>query len=206
MTVRIPLLILALLLLAPPVAWPAPPKPRPLAGIGLLSIPREGVNRGGTGMLLLYREPGVGRITEIELSDFPSMALSIKPTPTLQQVAVTRKKGEWLKVIFDDSGREGWLKNEQGWEFRNWQEYLKGGEVRLLHGLRKELYQLRSAPSPSAQSIATVGKDKRLRVIELEDSWILVLVDYAGSGWLRWKDSDGRLTISTEGEKLSQKH
>jgi hypothetical protein len=147
--------------------------------------------------ITLYREPGVGRIADVDLSDFPSMAPAMKTSGTSQHLAVTKKKGDWIKVIFDDSGREGWLTMPRGWDFQSWDKYLKGGEVRLLNGLRKDHYQLRTSPS-SPQSAGSVTREKNLFVVEIDGSWMLVLVDFANSGWLRWKDDDGRFLISVE--------
>ena len=126
------------------------------------------------------------------------MTPAISNPPAIYHLAVTRKNGSWVKVIFDDSGREGWLAMDRGWKFQSWTKYLKGGEVKLLNGLRKEFYQLKTAPSSSSLPTMPVSRDKKLRVVEIDDNWMLVLVDFANSGWLRWKDDDGRLLISVE--------
>jgi len=178
-------------------AWSAPPKPRPLAGVGLLSIQNFSGQTDTPQTLTIYREPGVGRIADLELAEFPSMAPSISLSPMIRHIAVTRWKTDWAKVIFDDSGREGWLKVSHAWKFQPWQRYLKGGEVRLLIGLRKEYYQLRPAPL-SSQTLAPVSKEKKLRVVDIDDNWMLIIVDFENSGWLRWKDDDGRLLITVE--------
>jgi hypothetical protein len=179
-------------------AWSAPPKPRPLAGIGILALHPVSLESGGAPSLTVYREPGVNRISDLEFSELPSMAPAIKASPGVSHLAVTRKKGDWVKIIFDDSGREGWLEMERGWEFREWSKYLRGGEVKLLNGLRKELYQLKATASAQSQSIGAISKEKKLLVVELDGFWMLVLVDFENSGWLRWKDDDGRLLISVE--------
>ncbi|MBT0665244.1 hypothetical protein KI809_13130 [Geobacter pelophilus] len=180
-------------------AWSAPAKPRPLAGIGVLSLQITGTEHGGAPTTLaLYREPGVGRLADLDLVDFPAMSPAIKSAAGWYHLAVTQKRGDWLKVIYDDSGREGWLAMGRGAQYKSWARYLQGSEARLLNGLRKEFYQLRPAPSSAIKPVGTVSKEKKLRVVELEDSWMLVLVDLENSGWLRWKDDDGRLLISTE--------
>ncbi|GAM09157.1 hypothetical protein OR1_01431 [Geobacter sp. OR-1] len=196
---RLTAYIIALSLLCVSLAWAAPPKPRPLAGIGVLTLTTKGTLQDGSSPLLsLYREPGVGRMTDLDPADFPSMTPAIKGSPGMINIAFTRKRGDWVKVIFDDSGREGWLALGHGMRFKSWKRYLQGGEVRLLNGLKKDFYQLRPQPSAAAKPVAAVSKEKRLRVVELDDSWILVLVDLENSGWLRWKDDDGRLLISVE--------
>lgn len=176
------------------MAWSASPKPRPIAGIGILTLQVNSYLPPFT----VYRDPGVARLTQLELAEFPTMAPAVNNSSNRYHLAVTRKKGEWLKVIFDDSGREGWIEHIRGWEFRTWESCLKGREVNLLNGLRKDYYQLKSSTAPSSQTIETVNRDKKLRVVEIENSWMLVLVDFSQSGWLRWKDDDGRLLISVK--------
>lgn len=188
-------LIINLFILTGSPAWSAPPKPRPLAGIGILFVKADKAGqKPEIQPVALYRDPGIGRLADLDVSDFPSMAQSVTTQPGVHPLAVTRKKDDWVKVIFDDSGREGWLFLDPDWDFRTWDSYLRGGEVRLLNGLRKEFYQLR--PSPSAPATGTVSREKKLRVIDLDDSWMLVLVEFSNDGWLRWKDDDGRLLIS----------
>lgn len=191
--------LITLVILIHSSAWSAPAKPRPLAGIGVLSIQVTSAAHGGApATLALYRDPGVGRLTDLDIVDVPTMAPAIKSAAGLYHLAVTQKRGDWVKVIYDDSGREGWLAMGRGAQYNSWARYLQGGEARLLNGLRKEFYQLRPTPSFTAKPVGTVSKEKRLRVVELEESWMLVLVDLENSGWLRWKDDDGRLLISTE--------
>ena len=186
------LLIISLIVYIHSKAWAAPPKPRPLAGIGIISLDL----RSGNSSIPVYREPGVARMTQLELSESPAMAPVVNNPSEGYLLAVTRKKGEWLRVIIDDSGREGWIEQNRKWEFRTWESCLKGREVSLLNGIRKEYFQLKKFPVSSSQTVETVSRDRKLRVVELENSWMLVLVDFSQSGWLRWKDDDGRLLIT----------
>lgn len=191
--------LITLLILTHSPAWSAPVKPRPLAGIGVLFIQADSsAQKMDSQPVTLYRDPGVGRLEDLDVADFPPMTQAVKTQPGVYPLAVTRKKGDWIRVIFDDSGREGWLLMSPEWHFRTWDSYLRGGEVKLLNGLRKEFYQLRSSPSTSSPAAGTVSREKKLRVVDLDDTWMLVLVELANDGWLRWKDDDGRLLISVE--------
>jgi len=196
---RLTSIILLLLLFSTASASAAPPRPRPLAGNGLLSIsPSLGPKGAESFTLPLYQEPGTGRFADIDSSDLPSLATALKGNPAELLLVVTRKKGKWIKVIYDESGREGWLAMDRRWRYQPWDWYLKGREVRLLAGLKKEFYTIRTAPSHIAPTVETVTRQKGLRVIEVSDAWMLVIVDLSVSGWIRWRDDDGRFLISVE--------
>ena len=193
------ILIILAILLIPAISFSAPLKPRPLAGIGLLRLtPLPLQNGPAVKSIVLYREPGIGRIIEMDISDLPSLLPALKGDTGEILLSVTRKHGEWVKVIYDDSGREGWLHMARHWQYQPWDTFLKGREVRLLNGLRKNFYQLHATPVAKAPSTGTLTRRESLRVVDVQDNWILVLVDLASSGWLRWRDDDGRLMISVE--------
>jgi hypothetical protein len=119
---------------------------------------------------------------------------------------VTGKKGNWLHIIYDDAGREGWLESSRGWEYATWNAYLKGRAARILPGLKKDLYLLRRDPSPKAPELETLSRQKNLRILDVREDWALVLVDLTAYGWLRWRDGDGRFTISLDDRFDPQKH
>lgn len=174
-------------------------QPRPLAGIGILTI-REPAPQGENPAPSrpLFKEPGVGRIADLDMSDIPSIYPALTSPEGTIKLAVTRKQGGWVKVIFDDSGREGWLQTHRRDEFKTWEKSLKGKDVRLFHGLKKDHYQLRLYPASSSRALDTLNRDSPLRIIELDGSWMFVLVNFENSGWIRWKDDDGRLLITLE--------
>ncbi len=87
---------------------------------------------------------------------------------------------------------------DRRWSYQLWDRYLKGRGIRLLAGMKKEFYNLRTAPASVAPTVETVTSQKGLRVIEVNDTWVLVLVDFSVSGWVRWRDDDGRFLISVE--------
>lgn len=148
--------------------------------------------------LALYLEPGIGRIIELDMSDIPPLSAVMRPVPEKRQFTVTRKKGDWVRIVYDDAGREGWFLLPRQWRFQSWDRYLRGREVRPVAGVRKESLQLYSAPSGGATVLETMERERSLRVLDVYDGWILVLVDMSRSGWLRWKDDDGRFLVSVE--------
>lgn len=183
------------------------PKSRPYGGDGLLII-RPFLPQGDTACctLPIYREPGVQRIAEMESTDLPSLTPVIQGRPGEQAAVVTGKKGNWLNIIYDDAGREGWVEGARAWDYATWSSFLKGRGAKLLGGLKKDLYQLRRDPSPASPQLDTLSRQKNLRIIDVKDDWALVLVDLTAYGWLRWRDNDGRITLSIDERFDPQKH
>lgn len=181
-------------------------KSRPLSGTGLLVIRPFPPQRDDVSTLAIYREPGVERIAELDGKDLPPLAPVIQGRNAEYPVAVIGKKGNWLRVAYDDAGREGWLEMPRYWEYSPWGSFLKGRAARLLPGLKKDLYLLRREPSPTSQKIDTLSRQKNLRIIEIKEDWALVLVDLTSYGWMRWRDNDGRFAISIDDKFDPQKH
>lgn len=160
---------------------------RPYGGCGVLTTAPSGEKSS----VVLYREPGVARLAEVDAAALPRLQGSAAE-PLL---AVSARKGEWTRVGYDDAGREGWLKQPRSWRYRPWQEFLPGRTVRVLPGMKKPLYGLKSAPGDKGREIGSVSRDETVRVLRLEEDWALL---EAPSGWFRWRDGDGRLTISLQ--------
>jgi len=80
-------------------------------------------------------------------------------------------------------------------EYAGWEAYLKGRVIRLFSGLKKSFYTLRREPVGSAPEVADLSKPLTLRVVQLQENWALVVNDLTVSGWLRWRDDDGRFLI-----------
>lgn len=200
------LLILILTLLAALPAHGAP-KPRPYSGIGILIIrPFTAQRAADTATIPLYRDPGVGRFAEMEGGDFPQLAPVLKGVEGKYAVVVTGKRDGWLRVAYDDAGREGWIQRERYWEYGEWEHFLKGRRIQLLPGLKKGLYSLHREPADASPSTGSLTPRKSLRVIEVNGDWCLVIVDLAASGWLRWRDEDGRFVIGVDEKFDPQKH
>lgn len=184
-----PLLVFTLLfmLFMPGAAESAPPRPRPYSGIGILAVARD--TAGANGPLVLYREPALLRLAEVEAARLPRLAGS-DDAPLL---AVSARRGRWTRIAYDDAGREGWIEAPRSWQYLPWEEFLPGRTLRILPGMKKEFYQLSDEPRQDGAPAGTVVRDQEVRVLRVEGEWVLL---EAPPGWFRWRDPDGRLTIA----------
>lgn len=148
--------------------------------------------------VFLYREPGIGRIADLDLTDIPTLAPVMKAAREVQLFAVTRRKGDWIRIVYDEAGREGWFLPPRQWSYQSWDRFLRGRELRPGAGLKKEYLKLHAAPSTSSPVLESLDRERRLRVLDVSDGWALVLVDMSRSGWFRWQDEDGRFLVSVE--------
>jgi len=172
-------------------AWAASPvKARPLAGIGVLTV------REGGADLVIYREPGLGRVSEIPASKLPGIAPSLGPVPGVGHAVVLSTRPGWLRIIHDEAESPGWLERRRGDRFRTWGEFFRGRSVSMLAGLRQDYYQLRRSPSPLAETVASVERGALLQVGKVEGDWIHVRGKGETDGWLRWRDDNSRLLIA----------
>jgi hypothetical protein len=185
---RSPLLkTLVLLVFFTTAAHAAPLPPRPYSGCGVLMLqPAAGPQQSP---IVLYAEPGLQRVAEIEIPALPRLA-GDKQEPL---VAVSATKGGWLQLAYDDAGREGWIEPPRSWEYRTWAEFLAKRVVRVFPGMKKGLYALRGAPREGSADRGILTRDQQVRVIQIQDDWALLQTP---SGWFRWRDGDGRLTVS----------
>ena len=172
-------------------AWPAPaapPRMRPYSGVGILMFPAAGDTP-----LPLYEEPGLSRLGTLNTAKIPRYEWIFGAFSTAAPLIVTKRKGSWLRVAYDDAGREAWMNPARAAVFQAWEVYLKDHVSRLLPGLQKKYYQLYQQPGQSA--LAPLTTRQILKVLRLENDWAMVLVDQNSLGWLRWRDEDGRLLI-----------
>ncbi len=192
--------ILLFALLVPLSSWGAPAKPRPAAGVGLVIIrPLSPPRYADISSVTLYREPGVGRVGTLATKGLPGLAQVIAGGDRGDFVlAVLAKKGDWLRVAYDDAGHEAWLALARPWHYLSWEAFLRGKRARLLPGLQKEYYLLRTGPAPSSREAATLTRNTPFRVVKIRDEWALVARSATLSGWLRWRDGDGRLLITLD--------
>ena len=199
MTASFMRIILVLLLVTAGVASAlgAPPPSRPDTGIGTLVVsalpdatePPE---------LILYREPGIGRIAAKSAASFPHLATPLKAPSGQYPLVVTARKGGWLQVIHDDAGRAAWLEPRRAWPFVPWDEMLKGRGARLLRGLKKPFYILWGSGGSTVPDLEPLTPERSFRIIAVDGDRIQVLLDLTVMGWLRWRDEDGRLLITLE--------
>lgn len=191
------LLVAALLSPASLMAAPPAGRVRPYAGIGLLVLPVASlVDDEPFGRLRLYDQPAMSRLEHAKLAGAPRHEWIFAMNADSLPVIVTARKGEWLKVAYDDAGREGWIKPWWRSELETWDDFFKGRPVRLLPGLQKRYYQLFG--QPGAEPLAGAGPHQLFEVALLDSDWALVRDDRNLSGWLRWRDEDGRLLIGLE--------
>jgi hypothetical protein len=189
---------LLFILLALPLQLHAasPVKARSLSGSGLLLLNSE--NRAGALRLVLYREPGIGRIAELAATQLPQIIPPLQASAGGRGVIVTAKRLDWYRIVYDNGEREGWIKGGAAFIYQRWGELLPRKTVVFPSGLRKEFYQLRSQPDPAAEAIEAVAVESGLTVIRVVGDWINVRRGTGVSGWLRWRDDNGRLLIAVD--------
>src|SRR5512133_744011 len=184
--------MLTVFLAGPSAAAPSSPqKMRPYAGIGLILLPVT--TNTPADPLLLYEEPALSRLGELNRSKIPSSDWIFGPSTVAQPLIVVARKGTWLRVAYDDAGREAWLNPPRQIALQSWDLFYKGHVTRLLPGLQKKYYQMFQQPGVSLVKALTVKQT--FRVLRLEDDWAMVLTEQNSLGWLRWRDTDGRLLL-----------
>ncbi len=185
----------------------APPKSRPATGSGLVLLRHPAQQEAAAGgRIILYREPGIGRIAEKSPRELPLLTKIVGDAAGEFPVAVMGKKGAWVKIAYDDAGREGWVEMERRWQYISWEEFLQGRAVRLLPEVKKGYALLRKEPSPSAGELAPVSPDQALRIELIQGDWLRVSLAPLTSGWLRWRDENGRFLVSIPADNGQQKH
>ena len=206
MTNRLFITILLSLSLFIPPASHAAAKPRPFSGSGILLIrPPFPPEKTEPFTITLYREPGVGRLAELSPEKLPNLRQVLKAEPGETAMAVMRKRGTWLRIAYDDAGREGWVQLRRHWLYANWETFLKGRVVRLFSGMNKDVYSLRREPSTASHEKQRLSASRKLRVGQLQEEWALVTIDASASGWIRWRDGDGRFLIVVDEAFVPQK-
>jgi hypothetical protein len=168
-----------------------PPKMRPYTGIGILMLTVAGDELNDP--LPLYEEPGLSRLGSLNPDRIPRYDWIFGAVPAAAPLVVTGRKGNWLRVAYDDAGREAWLNPARPAVFQPWDFFLKDHVSRLLPGLQKKYYQLYQNPGKTV--LAPLTSMQFLKVLRLENDWAMVLSDQNSLGWLRWRDEDGRLLI-----------
>lgn len=166
-------------------------KMRPYAGIGILLLPID--NNDQDEALPLYEEPALSRQGELNRSKIPAFESVFGISSVAQPVIVMARKGTWLRVAYDDAGREAWLNPPRKVVFQGWDLYFKGHVSRLLPGLQKKYYHV--FQQPGTPPVATLTPKQPFKVLQLENGWAMVLIEQRSLGWLRWQDEDGRLLI-----------
>lgn len=165
----------------------APSPPRPATGIGVLILPRQEVT------LTLHHAPGRGRSGELRIASLRHLEPLLGPTATTV-VPVARKQGEWFSLFIDESEREGWIRLRPGWRFVPWEEWLVGKTAAFLKGLPHHLTTISSGTPPVENQ--PLPRDTTFRIVGIDGDRAFVFVGDGRSGWVRWRDRDGRFTIT----------
>jgi hypothetical protein len=182
-------LYLILLLLVCAVPALAVPKMRPYSGIGVLQLSSLAI----TDSIPLYDEPGIARCCKLDLKAARELNAWLFGTAHDPFLLVTSQKRDWIEIEHDDAGRTGWIMPERRWSYLPWEQFLKGKRVLFLPNTPKKEIQI--LPRHGAVNGAPLTTKTPLKVILVQGDWAYVLLNQNSSGWIRWRDTDGRLLI-----------
>jgi hypothetical protein len=171
----------------------SPPRMRPYTGIGLVVFSQSNNDTDRALQLQLYEEPGLSRVGMLSSTRLPGNAWIFGLQEETPPLIVSARKGDWLRVYYDDAGREAWIDPRYIGRFQSWEQFLKLHPGRMLPGLQPQYYQLQQ--QPGGKPLATMTPKQLFKVLKLENAWCMVLIDQEQIGWLRWYDDDGRLVI-----------
>lgn len=189
-SVTITLLCMVLSIYASP-GLAASPRMRPYVGIGLITFSAMDGAQNRNLQLPLYEEPGLSRIGVLISSALSGNEWIFGPSEGGLPLIVSARKGDWLRIFFDDAGREAWINSRNEGHFQSWEQYLKLHAGRMLPALQPQYYQLLQQPGGKQLSVLT--PKQVFKVLRVENAWCMVLVGSAQIGWLRWHDDDSRL-------------
>ncbi|MDD2309794.1 MAG: hypothetical protein PHH91_09465 [Desulfuromonadaceae bacterium] len=168
-----------------------PLRMRPYTGIGVVVF-RQADNSQKNLHLQLYKKPGLSRVGVLNRPRLSGNEWIFGLQEGHSTLVVSARKGDWLRIYYDDAGREAWIDPLNNGRFQSWEEYLKRQTGRLLPGLQPKYYQMQQ---PGGRAFATMSPKQVFKVLKLENEWGMVLTDQAQIGWLRWRDEDGRLLM-----------
>ena len=126
-------------------------------------------------------------------SKLPGNEWIFGPQDLSPPLIVSARKGDWLRVIYDDAGREAWIEQQSKERFQSWEQFLKLQTCRMLPALQPQYYQ--ALQQPEGKQVAMLTPKQVFKVLKLENSWGMVLIGQTQIGWLRWYDEDGRLLM-----------
>jgi len=171
----------------------SPPRMRPYTGIGLVVFSQYDSSQNRDLQLPLYEEPGLSRIGTLDSSKLSGNGWIFSPSEGSLPFIVSARKGDWLRIFYDDAGREAWVDPQNKGHFQSWEQFLKLQTGHMLTGLPPQYYQLKQ--QPGGKLLATMTPKQVFKVLKLENSWGMVLTGQTQIGWVRWCDDDGRLLV-----------
>lgn len=192
-TIAFFLILLVLCATCAAVFAATPPRMRPYTGIGVVVFPTLGHPQTQDLQLPLYAEPGLLRVDVLNNPRLSGNEWVFGLADGASPLIVSARRDGWLRVFYDDAGRQAWIDPLYKGSFQPWEEYLRLQTVRMLPGLQPHYYRLQQ--QPNGKQLATLAPKQVLKVLAIEDSWGMVLTDQALIGWLRWRDEDGRLLV-----------
>lgn len=170
-----------------------PPRMRPYAGIGLIVFSNVTTTQNQGLRLQMYDEPGLSRVGVLDSSRLSGNEWIFGLPAGAAPLVVSARKGDWLRVIYDDAGREAWIEPQNKGRFQSWEQFLKLQPGRMLPGLQPQHYQLQQRPG--GKLLATMTPKQVFKVLKVDGNWGMVLAEQSQIGWVRWCDDDGRLTV-----------
>ena len=173
-----------------------PVKMRPYTGIGVVLLPGTAADQNAEQPTYLYQEPGLSRLGPLDRTRLSGNEWIFGAQAVQVQLIVMARKGNWMRVCYDDAGREAWIELQRRDVYQSWDLFFKSRLSRMLPGLRKQYYQLYLQPDRSPG--LTMTPKQAFKVLKLENDWAMVMSEQTAIGWLRWRDEDGRLTIGLD--------
>jgi SH3-like domain-containing protein len=143
--------------------------------------------------LPLYEEPCLIRIGALDGSRLSGNEWIFDIQEGPYPLIVFARKGDWLRVVYDDSGRDAWIDPQNRGRFQAWEEFLRLQTGHLLPGLQPQYYLLQQ--EPGGQNVAKLTSKNVFKVLRVESVWCLVMIGQTQIGWLRWRDEDSRLLV-----------
>jgi hypothetical protein len=173
---------------------------RPYTGIGLLIIrPMPTMDPPAERTpVIFYEDPGIRRVAELNAIDIPMLFPESRDSGKAYVIAVTGIKGKWLRIAYDDAGREGWVRMERFWRFTPWHSFLTGRSAALVPQLRETAYILRKGCSDTSAPVASLSAGQVFKVMDVDGDWIRIQSGTSSSGYVKWRGNDGRIMISPD--------
>ncbi len=167
----------------------AAPKMRPYSGIGVLQLPATSSQE----TVPMYDDPGIERCCTLDYGAVKELNSWLFGPSEYRYLLVTSRKGDWLEVEHDDAGRTGWLIPQRSWKYSSWEQFLKGKSAVFLKNSPKKMMQI--FPKAADEHGRPVSGRQAMKIIRAQGDWAYSLADHSTAGWIRWRDTDGRLLI-----------
>ena len=149
-----------------------PPRMRPYTGVGLFVFAQPDKYFTKDLQFQLYEEPGLSRVGVLDNSILSGNEWIFGFPDGTSPLIVSARKGDWLRVVYDDAGREAWVNPEHKGRFQSWEQFLKRQTCYLLPGLQLQYYKL--FENPGGKVLDTLSSKQVFRVLTLENEDSLI--------------------------------